>query len=137
MDSLYIVMQAYNEEENIEETVRNWYPLLEGKSDDSKLVIADSGSTDETHERLQTLQAGRYPKLRILEGTAREHGPKLMALYREALRNGADLIFQTDSDNQTDPADYPAFRTAIEGSSAVIGVRRQRGDGAYAFHLRR
>lgn len=131
MAILYIVMPAYNEAETITAVVEKWYPLLLSEDPASRLLIADSGSTDGTHERLQTLQAGRYPKLRILEGTAREHGPKLMALYREALRNGADLIFQTDSDNQTDPADYPAFRTAIEGSSAVIGVRRQRGDGAW------
>ena len=42
MDSLCIVMPAYNEESNIEETVKNWYPILEGKSADSRLVIADS-----------------------------------------------------------------------------------------------
>lgn len=45
MDSLYIVMPAYNEEDNIEQVVRDWYPLLNGKSPDSRLVIADSGST--------------------------------------------------------------------------------------------
>ena len=46
MDNLYIVMPAYNEEENIREVVQSWYPLLEGKSEDSRLVIADSGSKD-------------------------------------------------------------------------------------------
>lgn len=30
MDSLYIVMPAYNEEENIENVVRQWYKLLGG-----------------------------------------------------------------------------------------------------------
>lgn len=30
MDSLYIVMPAYNEEANIERVVRLWYPLLGG-----------------------------------------------------------------------------------------------------------
>lgn len=31
MDSLYLVMPAYNEEANIEEVVKMWYPVLEGK----------------------------------------------------------------------------------------------------------
>ena len=31
MDTLYIVMPAYNEEENIESVVRSWYPVLEGE----------------------------------------------------------------------------------------------------------
>lgn len=29
MDSIYVVMPAYNEEENIEAVVRQWYPVLE------------------------------------------------------------------------------------------------------------
>ena len=52
MDSLYIVMPAYNEEVNIEKVVEEWYKILEGKSDDSKLIIADFGSKDRTHEIL-------------------------------------------------------------------------------------
>lgn len=44
MDSLYIVMQAYNEEKNIRKVVQAWYPLLEGRSEVSRLVIADSRS---------------------------------------------------------------------------------------------
>ena len=55
MDTLYIVMPAYNEEENIESVVRNWYPLLEGKSENSRLVVADSGSSDNTHSILLQL----------------------------------------------------------------------------------
>ena len=46
MNTVYIVMPAYNEETNIKDVVQTWYPVLEGKSRDSKLVIADSGSTD-------------------------------------------------------------------------------------------
>lgn len=29
MDTLYIVMPAYNEEANIEAVVRQWYPIIE------------------------------------------------------------------------------------------------------------
>ena len=58
MDSLYIVMPAYNEEANIEGVVRQWYPVLAGKSEASRLVIADSGSNDRTHEVLENLPKG-------------------------------------------------------------------------------
>ena len=53
MSILYIVMPAYNEEANIEDTIKSWYPILEGKSEESRIVIADSGSTDSTHMILQ------------------------------------------------------------------------------------
>ena len=43
METLYIVMPAYNEEQNIYEVVRSWYPLLDGKSEKSRIVVADSG----------------------------------------------------------------------------------------------
>ena len=44
MDKLYIVMPAYNEEANIETVIREWYPIIEAKSEDSRLVIIDDGS---------------------------------------------------------------------------------------------
>ena len=79
MDTLYIVMPAYNEEENIEAVVADWYPILEGKSEASRLVIADSGSSDRTHEILENLKT-THPQLEILADTDRYHGPKVIAL---------------------------------------------------------
>ena len=52
MDNLYVVMPAYNEEENISDVVKSWYKVLDGKGEGSKLVVADSGSKDRTHEIL-------------------------------------------------------------------------------------
>lgn len=51
-------MQAYNEEENIEQVIKSWYPLIEeeDRADTSRLVVADSGSSDRTHEILMELQ---------------------------------------------------------------------------------
>ena len=65
MDTLYVVMPAYNERDNIEDVVSSWYPVLEGKNPDSRLVVADSGSTDDTHEILVKMQE-KYPQLVIL-----------------------------------------------------------------------
>ena len=127
-DSLYIVMPAYNEEGNIKSDVDAWYPILDGKADASRLVIADSGSTDSTHEILENLKQ-QYPQLEILADTGKQHGPKLIALYRYAAEAGADYIFQTDSDGQTDPAEFDAFWQLRKEYDAVLGYRNVRGDG--------
>lgn len=91
MDSIYVVMPAYNEEENIEAVVRQWYPVLEMAGEQSRLVIADNGSKDATHEILMKLKES-MPQLEILEKTDRYHGPKVIALYKYAIKNGA-IIF--------------------------------------------
>lgn len=129
MDTLYIVMPAYNEEANIEAVVEQWYPILEGKSEDSRLVIADAGSTDRTHEILEGLKT-THTKLITLDNTDRYHGPKLMALYDYAIQNKADFIFQTDSDGQTDPEEFHAFWNEREQYDGTFGYRPVRGDGA-------
>lgn len=137
MDSLYIVMPAYNEEENIEGVVTQWYPILEGKSEISRLVIADSGSSDKTHEILLKLKE-KYPQLEVLSDTGKQHGPKVIALYEYAIKNNIDYVFQTDSDGQTNPDEFEAFwnlRTEYDG---VFGHRNVRGDGksrAFVEHV--
>ena len=108
MDILYIVMPAYNEEDNILDVVTSWYPVLEGKDPASRLVIADSGSQDRTHELLENFQKD-HPQLEILSDTGKQHGPKVIALYDYAIKQGADFIFQTDSDGQTLPEEFDAF----------------------------
>ena len=128
MDSLYLVMPAYNEEENIEEAVRAWYPVLDGKDAASRMVIADSGSTDGTHRILEGLQA-EFPQLEILSDTGKQHGPKVIALYDYAIKSGADYIFQTDSDGQTNPAEFGRFWNLRGRYAGIFGFRKERGDG--------
>lgn len=127
-ETLYIVMPAYNEEANIRSVVEAWYPLLEGKAEDSRLVIADSGSTDRTHAILTEMQKSS-PKLEILENTGKQHGPKVISLYDHAIRRGAGYVFQTDSDGQTSPEEFPAFWELRHRYDGVFGNRTVRGDG--------
>ena len=127
-DSIYIVVPAYNEEDNIKNFVETWYPILKDKSEDSKLVIADSGSTDSTHSVLEYLKT-QYPQLEILTNTGKQHGSKLIALYHYAIVQGADYIFQTDSDGQTDPAEFGTFWSLRTDYDAILGYRNVRGDG--------
>lgn len=127
-DKLYIVMPAYNEEKNIEAVVRSWYEVLRFAKTGSKLVVADSGSKDKTHEVLLNLQKD-FPDLVILADTRKEHGPKLIAMYKYAIKDGADYIFQTDSDGQTNPSEFEAFWNLRDKYDAILGHRVVRGDG--------
>ena len=122
-------MPAYNEEENIKAVVKQWYPILETKPDDSRLVIADSGSKDKTHEILMEMKNNEFPKIEILSHTNQYHGPKVIALYDYAIKNGADYIFQTDSDGQTNPDEFDAFWNERAIYDGIFGNRTVRGDG--------
>lgn len=130
MDVLYIVMPAYNEEANILGVVDSWYSLLEDKNPDSRLVVADSGSKDATHNILVKYKS-THPQLEILENTDRQHGPKVIALYDYAIKNGADYIFQTDSDGQTNPKEFNAFWEERKDFDGIFGNRTVRGDGKF------
>lgn len=129
MNSLFIVMPAYNEERNIEKVVKQWYQVLEGKSEDSRLVVADGGSSDRTHDILLNLQANGYSQLTILSDTEKQHGPKVIALYKYAIENGVDYVFQTDSDGQTNPYEFEVFWNDREKFDGQFGNRTVRGDG--------
>lgn len=128
-DCLFIVMPAYNEELNIEAVVDAWYPILSDKSEKSRIVIADSGSSDKTHEILLRMKNSSYPKLEILHTDNQYHGPKLIALYDYAIKSGADYIFQTDSDGQTNPSEFDAFWIDRNLYDGIFGNRTSRGDG--------
>lgn len=130
MDVLYVVMPAYNEEENIEKTIRDWYPVVErhpagGKS---RLVIFNDGSKDRTYEKGKAMMDGR-PLLEIKDKPNSGHGPTVLCAYAYAVQSGADYIFQTDSDGQTDPREFEAFWRERKKYDGIFGMRPERGDG--------
>lgn len=127
-ETLYIVMPAYNEEENISEVVAEWYKVLEQGNDNSRIVIADGGSKDRTLETLYKLQKD-YPKLDVLSYPETDHGTKVIILYKYAIEHKADWIFQTDTDGQTNPNEFEAFWNLRDRYDAIIGSRTKRGDG--------
>ena len=126
--SLYIVMPAYNEEETIEKVINDWYPVLDLSNEKSKLVIADNKSKDKTYEILKKLQK-KYPKLEVIKSEIPGHGPTVIKLYKYAIENKADFIFQTDSDGQTNPDEFKNFWNQINKYDIVLGNRVKRGDG--------
>jgi len=131
MDILYIVIPAYNEEENINHVIEDWYPVVQ-KHDgggSSRLVIIDDGSKDTTFSILQKAAEDR-PLLCPITKPNSGHGATVLYGYRYALDCGADYIFQTDSDGQTLPEEFEPFWTQRENYDMVIGWRKERQDGA-------
>ena len=131
MGKLYIIIPAYNEEENIEKCVNDWYPVITrcDTNGESRLVIINDGSKDNTFEKLKSLAVNK-PLLLPLTKDNSGHGPTLIYGYKYAIENGADYIFQTDSDCQTNPDEFGDFWDLKDNYDVIIGNRIKRGDGA-------
>lgn len=132
MEKIYIVMPAYNEAENIKDTVKQWYPVIEKINKDHNcqalLAIANDGSKDNTYEIMQSMKAD-YPYFEPVDKTNSGHGATVLFLYRHAIANGADYIFQTDSDGQTDPEEFWQMWEHRNKYDMQIGHRKGREDG--------
>ena len=128
-DSLYIVMPAYNEEANIESVVKEWHEVVEKIGPESKLVVVNDGSKDNTYGKLLEL-AEKYPQLTPVTKENSGHGATLLFAYNYAVEHKADYIFQTDSDGQTDPQEFHKFWNLRNRYDAIIGNRVKRQDGA-------
>ncbi len=128
MDKLYVVIPAYNEEANIETVIKEWYAVIAQRSEDSRLVVIDDGSKDSTYAIMKRM-AEEMPKLVALTKPNGGHGATVLYGYRYALDQGADFVFQTDSDGQTRPEEFPDFWERRNEYVMVIGHRKGRQDG--------
>ena len=129
MDTLYLIMPAYNEEVNIEKVIDDWYPVVEKTGENSRFVVVDDGSKDSTYEIMKRA-AGERPQLIPLTKANKGHGATVLYGYYYALEQGADYIFQTDSDGQTNPEEFWEFWKQREQYDMLIGHRCHREDGA-------
>lgn len=119
-------MPAYNEEQIIEKTVRDWYVEVVSRIPGAELIVVNDCSKDKTGELLVRL-ARELPALRPL--TPHRNGG-----HGKALRYGFDhvtqeWVFQTDSDQQHAPSDFWRLWELRDASDFVLGVRSRRADG--------
>ncbi len=125
MDKLYIIIPAYNEEKNIESVINSWYDILTKyeMSEESRLVVIDDGSKDNTFKNAMNL-VNEKDKLIVKSKINGGHGSAVLYGYNYAIENGADWIFQTDSDGQTDPNEFAKFWENRNKYSAIFGDRQ-------------
>jgi dolichol-phosphate mannosyltransferase len=125
----WLVLPTYNEAENIEPLVRAALPELEGTGVEHRVLIVDDRSPDGTGDIADRLAAELEP-VQVLhrdrkEGLARAY----LAGFETALRGGADLVLEMDSDFSHDPADLPRLISAAGEADLVLGSRYVPGGG--------
>lgn len=123
---LSIVMPAYNEEEIIEMTVREWYKEVISRIPGSELIVVNDCSKDETGQVLVRL-AQEISALRPLTADCNGgHGKSLRFGFDHATQ---DWVFQTDSDRQHLPSDFWKLWEKRHAYDFVLGARSTRADG--------
>ena len=117
---LIIQIPCHNEADYLEATVRDLPKEIPG-IDEIEVLVIDDGSTDRTSEVARRLGIRRIVRFRNRKGLARA----FMAGLDASLRAGADVIVNTDADNQYRGEDIPRLVAPILAGEAdmVIGVR--------------
>ena len=130
MDTLYIVMPAYNEEENILSVLNEWYPVIEAHNGEgaSRLVVFNDGSKDSTAAIMEDF-AKNHPLFIPITKENSGHGSTVRMAYDYAISHGADYVFQTDSDGQTRADEFEEFWSLRHKYSFIAGWRNHRQDG--------
>jgi len=120
-----VFFPAYNEEENIEKTVRRAQNFLSKYATKYEIIIVDDGSTDKTGEIADRL-AEKDSHIRVIH-----HSPNKG--YGEALKSGFynakyGWIVTTDSDGQFDFSELENLWAKSKEADVVIGYRLKRKD---------
>jgi glycosyltransferase involved in cell wall biosynthesis len=127
---------AYNEEENVAETVRRALdeigPLVDGSIE---VLAIDDGSTDRTPELADAL-AANDPRVRVHHQPNRGYGGGLRAGVENAR---GELIGFSDGDLQFDLREMSRLLDRLADASrpvdAVIGYRRKRRDPPHRIFI--
>src|SRR5438034_5843464 len=117
---LIVQIPAFNESATIGQTLREIPKKIDGISAIETLVI-DDGSSDSTADTARQSGANHVVQLKTHRGLS----AAFVAGVDAALRLGADIIVNTDADNQYAGADIPKLIAPILRGSAevVIGDR--------------
>ncbi len=118
---LIIQIPCYNEEETLPYTIRDIPRAIPG-IDQIEILVINDGSTDRTVEVARTLGVHHVVSFTNNKGLAEA----FMAGLNEALVLGADVIVNTDGDNQYRGADIPKLIVPIlEGKADIVIGDRQ------------
>ncbi len=123
--TLSLVLPCFNEEANVERTVRDVLGWYDRSGTQGEVVAVDDGSRDGTRSLLQKL-AATDPRLRVVWHEVNQG-------YGAAIRTGCDsarmeILGFMDSDGQFHAEDLRLLLPYIKDFAFVTGRRRRRAD---------
>jgi glycosyltransferase involved in cell wall biosynthesis len=133
VDSLSVVLPAYNEQDNIVRAVMRAVEVLPTLARDWEVIVVDDGSSDKTAEIMASVVSEHYPNVRLLRHPTNQG-------YGAAIRSGFsrarhDLVFYTDSDNQFDIGELRYTLPIMRDADVVVGFRVYRYDAPIRLAL--
>jgi dolichol-phosphate mannosyltransferase len=126
-NKLWVVMPVYNEEKCIEYVLSEWIDKLESLKIEYNFCVINDGSKDQTLSKLKSFKTD-FPKIHIIDKENTGHGQSCITGYKYAIEQGAEWIFQIDSDGQCDTNYFDSF-FYNENTSSIFGYRKTRDDG--------
>jgi len=124
--SISVFFPCYNEESNVEESVRKAVEFLDGVSKDFEVIVVDDGSTDRTGELVDKLAEADSRVTAIHHSRNMGYGAALRSGFRAASK---DLVFYTDGDGQFDIRELAGILPLIQDVDVVSCYRLHRQDG--------
>lgn len=131
---LVVQIPCFNEEETLADVIKGIPKVIEGISKISVQII-DDGSTDKTVAIAKQCGVDKIITNKNNKGLARS----FQAGINQALEDGADIILNTDGDNQYDSSSIPLLvRPIVQGGAdIVIGDRNPASNKEFSFLKRK
>ena len=137
---IFVIMPAYNEEENLGDLIPRIGRVLRGANLEYKILVVNDGSKDKTEHVLNDF-AKNFP-VEVLNHSVNKG---VGAAYDTGLRNASsrakenDVIVLMEADSTNDPSPIPLMAKKIfnDECDVVIGSRYHSKGGYYHFPLKR
>jgi len=123
--SLSVVLPAYNEEQNIKETVLSCIKYLSKNFNEFEILVVNDGSSDKTKDIVTELSNKFREVMLINHNNNQGYGSALNSGFESAVK---DYIFLMDSDGQFDIKDLDKMIPNVTGENVILGYRKARAD---------
>lgn len=125
LSSLTVFFPAYNEEDNIQETIKQADEMARTITTDYEILIINDGSADKTAENVLESQK-TYPNVKLINHpTNLGYGAALMSGFKNASK---EWTFFSDADLQFDLMEITELTQYSDEFDVIIGYRIKRND---------